>query len=88
MTPQMLLYNNYKAKEDPVHKIIPTAKIICTHFAFKAGYSLTTDDTKKIKRNSYIVFLKLLNGELGLHQVVVQDDDLAAQCTLLIIMVL
>lgn len=37
---------------------------------------------------TYIVFLKLLDGELCLHQVVVEDDDLSAQGTLFIIVVL
>lgn len=41
-----------------------------------------------MKRNSYIVFLQLLNGEFCLHQVVVEDDDLSAQRALLIVMVL
>lgn len=37
---------------------------------------------------SYIVLLQLLNGELGLHQVVVEHDDLSAQRALLILVVL
>lgn len=41
-----------------------------------------------MKRNSYIVFLQLLNGEFRLHQVVVEDDDLSAKRALLIVMVL
>lgn len=41
-----------------------------------------------MKRNSYIVFLQLLNGEFCLHQVVVEDNDLSAQRALLIVMVL
>lgn len=36
----------------------------------------------------YIVLLQLLNGELGLHQVVVEHDDLSAQRALLILVVL
>lgn len=39
-------------------------------------------------RLSYVVLLELLDGELGLHQVVVQSDDLSAQSSLLIVMVL
>lgn len=40
------------------------------------------------KRASYVVLLKLLDGEFGLHQVVVEDDDLPAQRALLILVVL
>lgn len=36
----------------------------------------------------YVVLLKLLDGELGLHQVVVEDDDLPAQRSLLVVVVL
>lgn len=36
----------------------------------------------------YIVLPQFLNGQLGFHQVVVEHDDLSAQGSLLVVMVL
>lgn len=40
------------------------------------------------KKTNHIVLLELVDGELGLHQVVVEDDDLSAQRPLFVVMVL
>lgn len=39
-------------------------------------------------KRSHVVFLQLVDGEFGLHQVVVQSDDLSAQRSFLVVMVL